>query len=192
MNCYTHGERSAVGVCAACGKAVCRECVGRDAPRLVCPACVARGTTLRRWSGSPYGVAYEYRSPITINGWPLVHVCFGTDPVTFRPLIARGILAIGNIAIGGLAIGGAAFGLFTLGGLSVGLAGALGGAALGLGLSIGGFAVGSIAIGGFAVGLAYAIGGAAFGPAVISGGRCDQAALDFARRWIAQLPAACR
>jgi hypothetical protein len=193
MTCYTHSGRAAVGVCAACGKAICHECVGRDTPRLVCAACVARaGTPAWGWSGGSYGMLYEYRSPIAIGGWPLVHVCFGNDPATFRPRVARGIVAIGNAAVGALAIGGAAFGLVTLGGLSVGLVAALGGAALGAGVSIGGLAVGSIAIGGAAVGFRYAIGGAAFGPAVIDGRRCDQAALDFARQWLANLPTACR
>jgi hypothetical protein len=192
MNCYTHSGRAAVGVCAACGKGVCRECVGRDAPRLVCVACLARGTTaVPAWPGG-YGLSYEYRSPLTINGWPLLHVCFGNDPVTYQRRIARGIVAIGHAALGVVAIGGAAFGIVSVGGFSLGLAGALGGFALGAGVSIGGVAVGSIAIGGAALGFVYAIGGAAAAPAALSGMRCDQAALDVARRWLSALPASCR
>lgn len=193
MNCFAHEGRAAVGVCTVCGKAICRACVGRDAPRLVCTSRIGRvAAPAWGWSGVGYSLMYEYRSPISIAGWPLVHLCFGADPVTFRPRIAKGIIAIGNVAVGVLAVGGAAFGLVTLGGLSVGLAGAIGGAAIGAGLSIGGFAVGTIAVGGAAFGFAYAIGGAAFAPAVVGAGRCDQAALDLARRWLPQLPLICR
>jgi len=61
-------------------------------------------------------------------------------------------------------------------------------------VSIGGLAIGSVAIGGAAIGFVYAIGGGAFGPAVIDGRRCDQAALDFVRRWFGAgaLPPSCR
>src|SRR4030095_1730667 len=166
MNCYTHTTRPAVGICAICQKAICADCVGRDAPRLACRTFSERGSLM-------YG--FEYRSPVTIGEWPLVHICMGIDPVTMRPRAAKGVIAIGNIAIGGIAVGGLTLGLVAIGGVSVGLAAALGGAALGLGLSVGGFACGSIAVGGLAIGLKYAIGGAAFGPSVIDGRRCDQA-----------------
>jgi hypothetical protein len=185
MTCYTHQGRSAVGVCTACGKAVCRECVGADAPRLVCASCVGRAATPMAWSPRSYGIGWEYRSAISIGSWPLVHISFGNDPVTFRPRIAKGVIAIGNAAVGALAVGGAAFGVITIGGFSLGLAAALGGFALGAGLSIGGLAVGTVAIGGAAVGFMYAIGGGAVAPAVLSGNRCDEAALEFLRRWIA-------
>ena len=174
MNCYTHGTRPAVGICAICQKAICHNCVGRDAPRLACRECVEL---------SPVVLGFEYKSPVTI----------GIDPVTMRPTAAKGVIAIGNIAFGGLAIGGLAVGLISIGGLSVGLACALGGAALGLGLSVGGFALGSVAIGGVAVGFAYALGGAAFGPAVIDGRHCDEAARDLIIRWFGTrwLPPSC-
>src|SRR5215471_20269328 len=158
MNCYTHTSRPAVGICAICQKAICPDCVGRDAPRLACRSCVDRGVLL-------YG--FEYKSSVAIGEWPLVHICMGIVPLTMRPRAAKGVIAIGNIAIGGLALGGLTVGLVAIGGLSIGLACALGGAALGLGLSVGGFAFGWIAVGGLAIGLKYAIGGAAFGPSVI-------------------------
>lgn len=192
MNCFTHSGKAAVGMCVLCQKGVCHECVARQTPRLVCRACAARPGALGfGWYGW-YGYGYEYRSSTTIAGWPLVHMCAGVDPVTMRPRVARGVIAVGNIAIGVLAIGGLACGLFTVGGASIGLLLAVGGASLGLGLSVGGFAVGSIAIGGVAVGFVYAIGGAAFGPAVIDGRRCDEAAREFALRWLAALPPTCR
>ena len=116
------------------------------------------------YSGSLYGIGYEYTSSATIGGWPLLHVAGGIDPVTLRPRIAKGIVAIGDVAVGVLAIGGLACGLFTVGGASIGLMVAVGGAALGCGVSIGGVAVGSIAIGGAAVGFLHAVGGAVFVP----------------------------
>jgi len=194
MNCFTHGRNAAVGMCALCQKGICHECVAKEVPRLVCRSCAARGTTLPYSSGwyGGYGYGYEYKSSTSIGGWPLVHVCAGIDPVTMRPKIARGVVAIGNIAVGALAIGGLACGLFTLGGASIGLLVAVGGAALGLGVSVGGLAVGSIAVGGLAVGFVYAIGGGAFGPAAIDGRHCDEAARAFVRRWLDVAPPSCR
>jgi len=184
MNCYTHPGTAAAGICAMCQKAVCRDCVGHDAPRLACRDCVARGTLM-------YG--FEYKSAAAIGEWPLLHICTGIDPLTMRPRAAKGVVAIGNIAIGGLALGGLAFGLVTIGGLSIGLACAVGGAAVGLGLSVGGVAFGAIAVGGLAVGLKAATGGAAFGPAVIDGRGCDEAARDLWVRWLGprSLPPSC-
>jgi len=146
--------------------------------------------------GYGYGLGYsfEYKSPITIGGWPLLHVCGGMDPQTMAPRIARGVIAIGNIAIVIVAIGGLACGLLTVGGASLGLLLAVGGAAFGAGLSIGGLAVGSIAIGGAAIGFQYAVGGVAIAPAALDSMRCDGALLDAARRWIGPIrpPANCR
>jgi hypothetical protein len=114
----------------------------------------------------------EYRSPITVWGLPLVHVCLGPDPETgaFRG-VARGIIAIGDVAfgvaalggaaVGGLAIGGAALGLISLGGCAVGVLAALGGCAIG-GLALGGLAIGGLAFGGLAIGY-IAAGGQALG-----------------------------
>jgi hypothetical protein len=184
VNCYVHDRSAAVGICAACQKAVCRDCVGHDTPRIVCRACVERRAVM----------GFECRSSASIGDWPLVHVCAGVDPVTLRPRVARGVVAIGNIAVGGLAIGGLAVGLVSLGGASLGLLGALGGAAVGLGVSVGGFAAGAVALGGAAIGYVYAFGGLAVGPAVLDAQRCDPAALDFLRRWLGSgmVPPHCR
>src|SRR5438876_569267 len=105
MNCYTHGQTPAVGMCAVCQKAVCHECVGLETPRLVCRTCAQSGSVL----------GYEYRSSTMIGNWPLVHVCMGMDPLTMRPKVAKGVIAIGNISVGGLAVGGVAAGLLTVG-----------------------------------------------------------------------------
>jgi hypothetical protein len=174
MNCFVHDRSPAVGLCAVCQKAVCRQCVGLDTPRLICRACLEGRAVL----------GFEYRSRSSVGGWPLIHVCMGIDPRTLRPRIAKGVVAIGNIAVGGIAIGGLACGLVTVGGASLGLLLALGGAAVGIGVSVGGLAVGAIAVGGAAVGFVYAIGGGAVGPAIIDGRRCDPAALEFVRRWL--------
>jgi len=141
-----------------------------------------------------YGPGFDYKSSITIGGWPLVHVCAGVDPDTMRPRIAKGVIAIGNISIGLVAIGGLACGLITVGGASLGLLLAVGGAALGAGLSIGGLAVGSIAIGGAAIGFQYAIGVVAIAPAALDSIRCDATLIEAARRWIVavRLPSNCR
>jgi len=184
VNCFVHDRSPAVGVCSMCQKAVCRNCIARDTPRLLCQTCLQQRAML----------GFEYRSSTTLAGWPLVHICAGVDPVTMRPRVAKGIVAIGNVAVGVISVAGLACGLVTVGGASLGLLFALGGAAVGLGLSIGGLAIGSIAIGGAAIGFAYAIGGAAFGPAIIDGRRCDQAALEFFRQWVGPgiLPPHCR
>lgn len=184
MHCFRHDGVAAIGVCASCQKAMCRQCVGRETPRLICHACVDR----------PPIIGYEYRSELMVGNLPLIHLCGGLDPVTMRPRVAKGVIAIGNIAIGGLAVGGLSVGLITIGGASFGALFALGGAAIGLGLSIGGLAIGSVAIGGAAVGFVYAIGGGAVAPAVIDGRRCDQAAAEFLRSWFGNLtlPPSCR
>jgi hypothetical protein len=193
MNCFTHSQRPAVGMCAICQRGLCHDCVGAETPRLLCQSCAARSRMPPAMLGGGfYGFGYEYKSSVAIGGWPLLHIAGGYDPVTLRPRIARGVIAIGNIAIGGLAVGGVACGLITLGGASIGVLAAVGGAALGLGLSIGGLAVGSIAIGGAAVGFVYAIGGAATAPAVIDATHCDEAVAEFARRWLGTTVTICR
>jgi hypothetical protein len=184
VNCFNHDRSPAVGLCAVCQRAICRECVGLDTPRLVCRTCIQQRPVL----------GFEYRSDVTIGGWPLIHICMGVDPVTMRPRVAKGILAVGNVAVGGVAIAGLACGLVTVGGASFGLLFALGGAAVGLGLSVGGLAIGSVALGGAALGFVHAIGGAAFGPSIIDGRRCDQATLGLVRQWLGSgvLPPNCR
>jgi serine/threonine protein kinase len=95
---------------------------------------------------------YEYRSPETFLGLPLVHIVSSRDPKGKRMRVACGIIAIGDVAVGGIAIGGASIGLISLGGISIGII-SFGGVALGLLTALGGVACGSLATGGVAFGL---------------------------------------
>jgi serine/threonine protein kinase len=131
------------------------------------------------------GEPFEYKSPRTLLGLPLVHIAFGPPVVRRhdrrvvivfgyqrgRKLarakgwlaigdIAQGVLAIGSIAGGGVAIGALSCGVVSLGALALGGL-ALGGCGIGL-IATGGVAVGVLAFGGIAIGVT-AIGGFAAG-----------------------------
>ena len=143
---------------------------------------------------------YEYKSPRMLFGSPLVHIAYGTDPVTGKARVARGIIAmgqkaigmvaiggyargliaIGGVAIGGLAFGGLALGFFAFAGLALGLV-SVGGLSIGLLLALGGGAIGLNAGGGLAIGK-FAAGGLAIGRLVWDARRHDEAA-----RWIFEL-----
>ncbi|MBI3847617.1 MAG: serine/threonine protein kinase [Planctomycetes bacterium] len=139
------------------------------------------GTALWQILASPYRGA-EYRSAITLFGWPLVHVASGFDPVTGRIRVARGIFAIGNVAVGAVALGGVAFGLVSFGGIGIGVLLGMGGLGVG-GVAIGGGAVGVVALGGGAAGW-YASGGAAMGAHVLDARTRDPEAWRFFETWI--------
>lgn len=110
-----------------------------------------------------FRVGYEYRSPISILGWPLIHIALGMNLKTGLPLVAKGIIAIGNFAVGVVAVGGFALGGFTIAGIGGGLF-VFAGIAAGL-AAAGGIAVGLIlAVGGIAVSLQYGIGALALAP----------------------------
>jgi hypothetical protein len=139
----------------------CPECQREVSDKAsACPGC---GYPLRagappdgRW---PVPV-YEYKSPRTVFGLPLIHIVYGPAwGGGLKP--AKGFIAIGNIAIGVIAVGGFAAGLFTLAGIGLGLV-CVAGIALGLGVGVGGIATGYLAVGGLAIGV-YAIGGLGIG-----------------------------
>ena len=111
---------------------------------------------------------YEYRSPWTFLGLPLVHIRWNCAEAG-KTLPAKGWIACGNkaygilfasgqIAVGCVSMGGLAIGLFALGGFGIGLF-AFGGMSLGF-AAIGGAAVGYVACGGGAIGWLGASGGA--------------------------------
>ncbi|HYG22493.1 MAG TPA: sigma-70 family RNA polymerase sigma factor [Verrucomicrobiae bacterium] len=113
--------------------------------------------------------AWEYRSSLTLFGWPLVHIRIGGDLAERRtPVkawIAAGDIAIGlafafgGVAMAPISVGGLAIGLLSWGGFAVGMA-AWGGLALG-GFAMGGLALGWQAFGGCAIAWQAAVGGAA-------------------------------
>ncbi len=112
---------------------------------------------------------YEYKSPYTFLGLPLVHIkARRRHSSRLAPSTAKGIFAMGDIAIGVFSFGGLSLGLFSLGGLSIGLI-SLGGIAVSALLSIGGLAVGgALAIGGIAIGYG-GMGGLALGKIAVGG-----------------------
>lgn len=80
MNCFIHDRTAAVGFCALCQKGVCRECVGRETPGLVCRSCVQGrdGNVIRRRSslcagGLAHGPYHQVASD---------HCRFGGFPTT--------------------------------------------------------------------------------------------------------------
>lgn len=109
---------------------------------------------------------FEYRSKLSLLGWPLVHIRVGcrAGPED-KPVKAW--IAVGDRAIGLVALGGWAIGAISLGGFSAGLL-TLGGFAVGL-LPFGGFSFGPWAMGGQAIGL-LAYGGCAIGWLAAEGG----------------------
>jgi hypothetical protein len=131
---------------------------------------------------------YEYRSELTILGWPLVHIAQGIDPQTGRPRIARGIIAIGNVAVGLFALGGVAAGGIAFGGVGLGIVG-LGGVALGV-LALGGCSIGLVfAAGGMAASLMYAVGGLALAPHALGALGADPQLVRWLGRWLPGLRA---
>jgi RNA polymerase sigma factor (sigma-70 family) len=110
--------------------------------------------------------SYEYRSPRTLLGLPLVHVRFNRDMAgpPAKGWIAIGtkaygiVFAAGAFAVGFVSCGGLALGALALGGIGIGLL-AFGGMALGI-AATGGGAIGYVAYGGGAIGWLGAAGGA--------------------------------
>ncbi len=142
--------------CRECGREISDQavsCPGCGFPLKDKPAVAGPGGLLR-------SLVYEYKSPRTIFGMPLVHVVYGFGPAgMLKP--ARGFIAIGNVAIGVIAIGGFALGGITIAGIGLGLF-CLAGMAFGIAVGVGGIATGYLAVGGIAIGV-YAIGGLALG-----------------------------
>ena len=203
-------ERATRDAAAVVRKAMAREPAGRyaDARELAeelgalaqglpTRACAAQGGALRQGLTSLRvyfsGMPFEYRSPRTLLGLPLVHVINGPllpgrpkrvarGWFASSPEVAIGVVACAQRAYGVLACGGMACGVvFSFGGIAVGLLSSFGGIALaalawgGLSagyISMGGISAGYGAIGGIAVGH-YAMGGLPYGNHVISDSKSD-------------------
>jgi hypothetical protein len=120
-----------------------------------CPSCGAPLVLGKDVSGirrnAAGGTGYEYKSRITVYGWPLVHVAFGRNPRGgFR--VAKGIIAVGQFGIGLITF--AQVGLGVLFGFGQAVAGlfAIGQVAPAVFFGIGQFTTGHVAIGQFAIG----------------------------------------
>jgi len=115
------------------------------------------------------GIPFEYRSPRTLLGLPLVHVIAGRRDPGQRARVARGWFASSpEVAVGVLAMGNRACGVVAMGGISCGLLFSWGGVALGLLSAGGGIASALLSFGGVSVGY-IAWGGCAFGYGAIGG-----------------------
>ncbi len=139
----------------------CRRSISDKA--LTCPHCgypLDPSESARSEGKSQITYGYEYTSPLTIFGMPLVHIVYGPG-FGGRLKPAKGFIAIGNVAIGIFAFGGFAVGVISIAGIGLGLI-SIAGMAFGLLGGAGGIAVGYIAVGGIAIGM-YAIGGLAIG-----------------------------
>ncbi|HSL68956.1 MAG TPA: hypothetical protein VK864_01875 [Longimicrobiales bacterium] len=88
----------------------CRECRREISEQaFACPQC-----------GAPYparesfdGWGFEYKSPLTIAGWPLLHISFKYRP-NRTPVVARGIIAIGQFGCGVVCISQFGVGLLSI------------------------------------------------------------------------------
>jgi hypothetical protein len=96
-------------------------------------------------------MGFEYKTPLTIYGWPLVHIAFGRDELG-RIRVARGIVAIGQFGIGVITFAQLGLGvLFAFGQLVGGLF-AVGQVAPAVFFGIGQLTTGHVAIGQLAIG----------------------------------------
>jgi hypothetical protein len=74
----------------------CRDCQHEVSEQaMACPNCGAPYPALAQWDGH----GFEYKSPLTFFGLPLLHISFKYRPRR-GPVVARGIIAIGQFAVG--------------------------------------------------------------------------------------------
>lgn len=93
----------------------CRECHHEvSEAAFACPGCGAPYPARPQWDG--WG--FEYKSPVTLFGLPLLHVSFKYRPNRV-PVVARGIVAIGQFGCGVITI--AQFGIGIVGVCQFGL-----------------------------------------------------------------------
>ncbi len=89
----------------------CRECRHQISHQaLQCPNCGAPYPARPHWDG--WG--FEYRSGVTVLGWPLLHISFKYRPNRV-PVPARGVFAIGQFAIGVFTLAQFGVGIFGVG-----------------------------------------------------------------------------
>jgi RNA polymerase sigma factor (sigma-70 family) len=139
---------------------------------------LAAALSLRAGQDAPSRTAWEYKSSISLLGWPLIHIRVGGSTPSGASRVkawfaagdcAVGLLfAFGGMAVAPVSIGGCAIGLIAFGGSALGPL-AMGGFALGV-WSFGGLAMGWQAYGGLAIAWNAAIGGAAVASSYALGG----------------------
>lgn len=126
----------------------CRKCQREISDEVsVCPYCGVPSPANREYLGT----GFEWKSKITIYGYPLIHIAVGKD-ANGKLRVAKGIIAIGQFGIGLITI--AQFGvgiLFGLGQFIFGLT-TIAQFAIGILFGLGQFATGYIAIGQIAFG----------------------------------------
>jgi len=89
----------------------CRECRHEISEQaFACPHCGAPYPARPSWDG--WG--YEYKSPLTIAGLPLLHISFKFRP-NRAPVVARGIVAIGQFGCGIVCIAQFGVGFISIG-----------------------------------------------------------------------------
>ena len=155
----------------------CRECEADVSPNArSCPHCGAPFPGNPDWKG--WG--YEWKSPATYLGYPLIHIAFGRN-ASGKLRVAKGVIAIGQFAIGAVTI--AQFGvglLFGLGQFMLGLT-AIAQFAVAFYFAIGQFAAAYIAIGQFALGY-YALAQIGYAHHLWTGSHRDPAAVELFTR----------
>lgn len=88
----------------------CRECKREISEQAIsCPQCGAPYPAKQQWDG--WG--FEYKSPITVLGLPLLHISFKYRP-NRRPVPAKGIIAIGQFACGIFTVAQFSIGFFSV------------------------------------------------------------------------------
>ena len=88
MNCFRHRDRVAVGVCAACGKALCGEDCAHDGPLgLHCDVTCAR--RLSRRGGAGDGAV----SPV----WPALLVVAGVALLVYGYRVSEWTMSVPNL-----------------------------------------------------------------------------------------------
>lgn len=121
----------------------CRECHKEASDEAnVCPHCGAPFPAKKEYRGK----GFEWKSKLTVYGFPLVHIAVGKD-AKGKLRVAKGIIAIGQFGIGLITI--AQFGIgviFGLGQFIFGLT-TIAQFAIGILFGLGQFATGYIAIG---------------------------------------------
>lgn len=162
----------------------CREC-RREVSKTAraCPQCGAPFPGRPHWQGT----GYEWKSRVTVLGYPLVHVAYGRN-ARGKLRVAKGVIAIGQFGIGLITLAQFGIGLlFGFGQFCLGLTAVAQVAVTPL-FGLGQFATGYIAIGQFAIG-SYALGQIAYGIHAWSTNQRDPAALEFFAQWLPFLSA---